>query len=68
MTMTIEEEHAFIKKELQWCEKRCEEKLGEFKIHERQLREAQFRMDITQKALDDFYEAHPEMKGDDNDK
>lgn len=61
--MTIEEEHAFIKKELDWCRKREDEKYGELKIATRQWRESKFRADITQKALEDFYAANPSMKG-----
>lgn len=62
--MTIDEE-AFIKKELEWTKKLADEKLGEMKSAERRWREAQFRADITQKALDDFYEAQQLTKEND---
>ncbi len=62
MTMTIEEEHAFIKKETDWTRKLAEEKYGELEIATRRWREATFRADITAKALEDFYAANPTMK------
>ncbi len=61
MEMTTEEEHKFILKELEWAKKIAHEKRGELEIATRQWHQAQFRVDITQKALDDFYEGNPEM-------
>lgn len=66
MTITPEDEESFIKKELEWQKKQADEKLGEFKSAERRWREAQFRADITQKALDDFYINNPKERNDDN--
>ena len=62
MTMTIEEELSFIKKELAWTQKIADEKRGELEIATKRYREAAFRSAITQKALEDFYAAHPDMK------
>lgn len=62
MTMTSEEEHSFIRKEVEWTRRLAEEKFGELEIASRRYREAGFRYAITQKALEDFYEANPEMR------
>jgi hypothetical protein len=55
MTMTRDEEETFIKKELAWVQRIAQEKYAELEIATRRWREAKFRADITQKALDDFY-------------
>lgn len=61
MTMTTEEEQKFILKELEWAKKLLDEKTGELAAAQRRYNEMKFRADITQKALDDFYVAHPDM-------
>lgn len=60
--MTNEEEHDFIKKEVEWTQKVVDAKYGEVEIATKRWHEAKFRADITQKALDDFYKANPDMK------
>jgi hypothetical protein len=59
--MTPAEEEAFIKKEVEWTQKRAEEKYGEMQIAVKRWREAQFTATITKKALEDFYEANPSV-------
>lgn len=61
MTMTPEEEYLFIKKEVDYTAKLEQEKFQELKIAEKRWREAEFRYQITYKALCDFCEANPDI-------
>ncbi len=52
--MTNDQELEFIQKEVEWTKKIADEKFGEMILAERRYKEAKFRADITEKALQDF--------------